>query len=229
MESRWLKESLFAGMTANAFKLGTVLTFGWFWPRITGCSVLYRGSSMEAIDFADILAVAEAQADKISPPSYLPHNSNSIYFYIVRRVNNCGFEEHTLSAAVKISIDANGDIASPQPNSIFEIKAHQSDGDKIQLFWSYWPIEQESEPTCFRVYTDSRTGQIDYENPIAAISYTGRRFYVYQTDALPPGTYMFAVRAEDSAGREDSSLALTRIQLRSSKPDAIDILSAEVL
>jgi len=28
METKWLKEALYTGMTANAFKLGTVLTLG---------------------------------------------------------------------------------------------------------------------------------------------------------------------------------------------------------
>ena len=71
METMWLKEVLFAGQTSNAFKLGTVLTLGWFWPRIAGCSVLYRGSSMETIEFENILAVTEADACQVLPPSYV--------------------------------------------------------------------------------------------------------------------------------------------------------------
>jgi len=227
METKWLKEALFSGMTANAFKLGTVLTLGWFWPRVTGCSVLYRGSSMEAIDFANILTVAEAEAHEISPPSYIQHNNNSTYFYVIRRVNNCGEQEYTLAAAVKVTIDTDGELAQPQPNSIFEVRAKQVAGSKIQLAWFYCPIDQKSKPVCFKIYYDAGTGQIDYETCIAAIRYASRRFYSYQSGILEAGRYLFAIRTEDSAGTKDSSLAQLRIQLDTTSPDAIDILSIE--
>ena len=229
MESKWLKEALFSGMTANAFKLGTVLTLGWFWPRIAGCSVLYRGSSMEQIDFANILTVADADACLISPPSYVQHESSTTYFYVIRRANNCGDEEHTLAAAVKVSIDANGDLVQPQPNNIFGARAEQIAGNKVQLIWYYCPVEQESEPACFKVYVDDRTGQIDYENPIAIISYEGRKFYSYQSNTLDAGTYLFAIRAEDAVGVENPSLNQIKIQLDTTSPDAIDILSVETV
>jgi len=227
METKWLKEALFSGMTANAFKLGTVLTLGWFWPRVTGCSVLYRGSSMEAIDFANILTVAEAEAHEISPPSYIQHNNNSTYFYVIRRVNNCGEQEYTLAAAVKVTIDTDGELAQPQPNSIFEVRAKQVAGSKIQLAWFYCPIDQKSKPVCFKIYYDAGTGQIDYENSITVIHYIGRTFYNYQSDTLDTDRYLFAIKAEDSAGTENASLARISIQLNTTSPDAINILSAE--
>jgi len=227
MEMKWLKEALFVGMTANAFKLSTVLTLGWFWPRIGGCSLLYHGSSMEQIDFANILAVAEVDADEISPPSYIQHSSNSTCFYVIRRANNCGDQEHTLSAAVKVSLSANGELVPRRPNSIFGARTRQLDGSKIQLVWFYCPVEQKSEPTCFKVYYDAGTGQIDYETCIAIISYFGRRFYSYQSDTLEADRYLFAIRAKDAASTKDSSLAQLRIQLDTTSPDAIDILSIE--
>lgn len=229
METKFLKEALFAGMTANAFKLGTVLTLGWFWVRVTGCSILYRGGSMEQIDFENILSVAEADTGVISPPSYLEHNSDSTYFYVIRRANNCGDEEHTLAAAVKVSIDANGDLAQPQPNSVFSARVEQVNGNKVQLLWYYWPIAQQSVPAWFKVYTDNGAGQIDYENPIVIISYDGRKFYSYQSGALGAGRYLFAIRAEDAGGIENSSLSQLKIQLDIKSPGAIDNLSAETV
>ena len=229
METKWLKEALFAGMTANAFKLGTVSTLGWFWPRVAGCSVLYRGSSMESIDFANILTVADADAAEISPPSYVQYNNSTTYFYVVRRANNCGDQEHTLAAAVKVSIDANGDLAEPQPNNVFEIRARQMNGNKIELIWCYCPIEQESAPAYFKVYYDAGTGQIDYENPIATIRYAGQRFYSCQSGSLEANKYQFCIRAEDAIGTENGSLAQIKIQLDTTSPDAIDILSAETV
>ncbi len=49
MEKGWLREALFGGATCNGFKLGTVLSLGWFWSRVGGCSVLSRGGR----DFED--------------------------------------------------------------------------------------------------------------------------------------------------------------------------------
>ncbi len=229
MEKRFLKEALFAGQTSNAFKLGTVLTLGWFWTRIAGCSVLYRGPGMERIDFDNLLAVAKLNAATISPPGYLPHNNNETYFYVVRRVNSCGYQERTIAAAVKVSIDAEGNLAKSQPNKIFTWRAEQADDNRIQLLWYYCPIGQKSEPARFKVYCDGGTGQIDYENPVAIIEYEGRKFYGYLTDALNAGRYLFAIRAEDADGVTNSTLASLKIQLNTTNPDAINILSAEAV
>ena len=227
IERNWLREALFNGMTANAFKLGTTLSLGWFWVRVAGCSVLYRGSSMGEIDFVNTLAVSEQDAREISPPSYISHNSGSTYFYVVRRFNNCGYQEYTLAASVKVSIESNGELAEPQPNKVFDSEAELVDGNKIQLVWYYCPLEQKSQPTCFNVYYDGRTGQIDYENPLAIIGYERRKFYSYQCGALEAGRYLFAIRTENASGKENSSLAQLRIQFDPTNPAAIDILSVE--
>jgi hypothetical protein len=226
MQTERLKEALFAGMTSNAFKLGTVLTYGWFWPRIDGCSVLYRGNSMDTIDFTNILAVGDADASEISPPNYVQHNSASTYFYVIRRANNCGEQEHTLSAAVKVSIDADGDLEEPRPNKIFEVRVEQTDGNKIKLVWYYCPLEQKQEPVCFRIYGDGGTGQINYENAIVTIRYAGRRFYSYQSDCLDANKYLFCIRAEGAEGRESGSVQV-EIQLDTDSPATIDILNVE--
>jgi len=227
IESNWKREAIFNGMTANAFKLGTTLSLGWFWVRVAGCSVLYRGSSMGEIDFVNILAVAEQDAREISPPSYISHNSGSTYFYVIRRFNDCGYQECTLAASVKVSIESTGELAQPQPNKVFDSGAELVDGNKIQLVWYYCPLEQKSQPMCFNVYYDGRSGQINYENPLAIIGYKGRKFYSYQCGTLEAGRYLFAIRTEDASGVENSSLARLRIQFDSINPDAVDILSAE--
>ncbi len=229
IERSWLREALFNGMTANAFKLGTTLSLGWFWVRVAGCSVLYRGPSMERIYFANILTVAAQNACKISPPSYIPHNNSSTYFYVIRRFSNCGYQELTLVAAAKVSIDVSGELEKPQPNNIFSSKAKQVNGNKIQLIWFYCPLEQKSQPVCFNVYYDGGMGQIDYENPLAKISYEGRRFYSYQSGALGTGGYLFTIRAEDADGIENSASAQLKIQLDTANPNAINILSTETV
>jgi len=229
MESRWLKDSLFSGMTSNAFKLGTVLTQGWFWTRVTGCCVLYRGGSMRTIDFGNILAVGRRFASQIQPPSYIPHNSNSTYFYVLRGANKCGYLEYTLGAAVKVSIDAAGDMAQPQPNSIFAVKAEQIGNGRIRFIWYYCPLDQQCPPARFKIYYDGGTGQIDYETAVAVVCYYGRFFYSYESDTLGPGTYLFAIRAEDAEQIENKSLTRIRVQVDTSQPSAVGILSAEAV
>ena len=229
VERGWIREALFNGMTANAFKLGTSLSLGWFWVRVAGCSVLYRGSGMEEIDFTNILTVSEQGACEISPPSYIPHNNNSTCFYVVRRFNQCGDQEHTLAAAAKLSIDANGGLAEPQPNNVFSSRVEPVNGNKIRLTWFYSTLEQQSAPMCFNIYYDNLSGQIDYENPIATVRYEGRKFYCYESDPLTAGRYLFAIRAKDVDGTENSSPALLRIHLQAGNPDAIDVLSIEAV
>ena len=229
MEKRWLKEALFAGHTANSFKFGTVLTLGWFWVRVHGSTVLYRGVSMDEINFSNVLAVTEIASDQIQPPSYLSHSNNTSYFYVVQRISRCGDEERTLSAAVKVEIDSEGDLTEPQPNSICILRNQQRASNKIEFVWFYSPIDQKSEPACFKVYYDNGTGEIDYENSVVTISYAGRIFYSYQSEYLEAGRYLFAIRVEDAAGTEDISSSLTEFQIDTASPEAINILSAEAI
>ena len=229
METKFLKDALFNGMTSNAFKLGTVLALGWFWPRVNGCAVLYRGLSVEVVDFDNILAAGEIGASQISPPSYIGHQASTTYFYVVHRVNNCGSEEQSLSAAVRVVIDEDGDLAPAEPNDIFLVKVRQVEGSKVKLVWFYSPLEQGSKPSCFKIYYDGRTGQVDYQNAVAVITYVGRKFYSYQTNMLQAGRYLFVVRAEDAEGVDDGSFAEVGVGITAECPAAIDILSAQAV
>jgi Concanavalin A-like lectin/glucanases superfamily len=229
LERTWLIDALFNGMTANAFKLGTILHLGWFWARLGGCCALYRGPGMEQIDFANILAVAASDAAEISPPNYLPYENISTYFYVLRKFNRCGDSELTLAAAAKVSLDANGAPIQPRPNKIFASRAEQADANTVRLIWFYCPLEQESPPVRFNLYSDNRTGQIEFENPLAVIDYRGPKFYSYDSDALEPGRHLFAIRAEDAAGTENSSSGHLSIELNGNCPDAIEILQAQTV
>jgi hypothetical protein len=224
MKFEWQKESLFGAMTSNGFKLGTVLSCGWFWMRPSGCIVLYRGLSIEQIDLDNILLATKTDAKSIAPPDYLPHEGSTTYFYVVRRANGCGNFEQTLAAAIKVAINADGELAEAEPNGILDAAIRQTDGRRILLTWYYCPIEQNSQPSCFNIYCDGGTGEIDYENPIAVMGYTGRKFYSFSTDALDAGRYAFVIRAEDSEENEDKSFAKLSIQVSQMSPDTIDIL-----
>ena len=229
METMWLKDSLFAGNTANAFKLGTVLSLGWFWVRGSGCSVLYRGLSLEAVDFEDVLAVAALDAVTIDAPDYIGHDPNTIYFYVVRRANGCGKLERTLGAAVRVVIDANGDLAESQASGVFEATIEQVADSKAMLLWYYCPLGQEAVASSFNVYCDNGTGQIDYQNAIATVSYSGRGIYRYQSSVLGGDAYLFAVRAVDAGAAEEIGFGQLAIEIDAGSPDAVDVLSSELV
>ena len=229
IERYWLTDALFNGLTANAFKLGTVMTSGWFWMRPNDCIALYGGPSMEQIDFTNILEVVEQDADSVSLPNYIPHKIDSTYFYIVRKFNICGYQEHTLQAAVKLAIDAEGNLTELEPNHIFAWRAEQVDGNKVQLVWFYCPLEQKSQPMRFKVCYDDETGKINYGNPIAEVIYRGPKFYSYRSDALAAGRYLFAIKSEDTSGVQDNSLAQMAIEIVSDEPNAVEILKVETI
>jgi hypothetical protein len=225
-EYAWMREALFGGMTADAFNLGTALTNGWFWVRGAGCTALYRGPSMEEIDFANVLAVSELKAGEISPPSYLEHASGETYFYVVRRFNGCGYQERTLAGAAEVRIRPDGSLTKPAPNNILAGSAEQIANEQIRLVWFYWPLEQGSQPVCFRIYHDGGTGQVDFENPIGLVVYRGRRFYGWESGALDEGEHLFAVAAEDAQGVQNSSGGVVKVQVQDDVPDAIGIVGA---
>jgi hypothetical protein len=228
-KASWLSDALLSGMTPNAFKLGTILSLGWFWVRIAGCSALYRGFGMDRIDFTNIVIIANQEALVISTPGYLLHESCATYFYVVRRFNHCGDWEFTLSAAAKVSFDVNGELVKPHPNKIFALKAGQADGNKVRLVWFYSPLEQSSPPVYFSVYCDGATGQIDDATALATIEYKGQKFYSYVSGTLQPGRYLFACKAKDADGNQHDAFAHWAIELDSSDPEGIDILFAETI
>ena len=229
MERQFLKESLFIGQTCNGYKVGTVLTCGWFWVRVRGCMMLYRGGDLSAIDFTNILAVSDAEAEQINVPSWLEHRADGSYIYVVRRVNCCGMVESGLRGLVRVRFDSEGGLEEPRPNGVFGLMVRQFASDKAKLGWFYCPLCQGCVPACFKVYSDDGSGQIDYENEIGLVGYEGRGFYVFITEQLDEGSHLFAVRAEDRAGVQNDSLANLMVELDFSMPQKVQIISAEAL
>jgi len=232
MRQAWIREVLSAGQTANGFKLGTVTTLGWFWMRVGGCRIAYRGGSMEGVNFENVLAVAEPDANEISLPSYLSHEAGEVYFYVVRCANGCGDIERTLRAAVKVAIGNDGKPGKGKPNGVFGLRAEQGNDGKVEIVWHYCPMEQaprlrsgqKSGPAEMRIYGDAGTGEIDYQNPVATVTYKGRTFYRYKIDRPADGRYRFAVRAADGKGSENGSTKIVEIETSGRSVEAIGIV-----
>ncbi|MFH1369880.1 MAG: hypothetical protein ABII09_01120 [Planctomycetota bacterium] len=225
MEPVWLKEALFAGQTANGFKLGTATRLGWFWSRVNGCRIAYRGESMETVDFDDVLAVAEADASEIVLPDYVSHEPGRTYFYAVRCANRCGRIERTLAAAVKVSIGDDGTLRIGTPNSVFGLAAVIQRSGKVEIGWTYSPLEQAGNPVEMRVYGDEGTGEINYQEPVTLVPYKGKRFYRYESELPGDGRYRFVVRAVDAKGNERESMREVEAEIRDKSVESIEIVS----
>jgi hypothetical protein len=178
------------------------------------------------------LAVVEPDADEISLPSYLSHEAGEVYFYVVRCANRCGDIERTLRSAVKVAIDNDGKLGKARPNEIVGLRAEQGQDGKVEIVWTYNPMEQaprpnsgqESGPAEMRIYGDAGTGEIDYQNPVATVTYKGRRFYRHKIDRPADGRYRFAVRAAYANGNECESKQEVGVEVRAERPDAIEVV-----
>ncbi|MBN2128369.1 MAG: LamG domain-containing protein [Sedimentisphaerales bacterium] len=223
----WRREALFNGATAPAFKLGTVLTQGWFWVRRTGCAAVYRGPSMAQVDFNNILCVTDPDAKHVPLPAYLSHDPMSRRYYVIRRFNGGGEHERTTAAAVAVRIGLNGRIVKPGPNGIFSLDCRPTVDGRVCLVWFYCPLNQHAEPEQFRIYRSDSAGSIDFEDPLAAVPYVGRRFYRYCTDIPEEGQYRFAVKAVSTDGVESTSPPSATCQSKHLPPETPTILAVQ--
>ena len=224
LDKFWLKDSLFNSMTGNSFKLGTALSMSWFWMRRSECNALYRGKSIEQIDFEKILKLVESDIENISPPTFSEHESGTSYYYLIRSINTCGVVEQTIRAIVKVSLDLNGNIESSKPGTIFTSSAEVIDGNKVRLEWFYCPLEQKTIPAYFNIYFDNGSGLIDYENIIAKVEYISRNIYNYISQPLDSKTYLFVIRAVNEDGIENTSSKQTKVQISNKCYSSIDII-----
>jgi len=227
LEAFWRREALFNGATATAFKLGTVLTQGWFWIRRAGCAAVYRGPSMARVDFNNILCVTDADAKQVFLPAYLAHDPASRQYYVVRRFNGDGDHERTTAAAVAVGIGRDGRLVEPGPNDIFSLDCRRTIEGRLCLVWFYCPLDQQSAPAQFRIYRSGPAGPIDFENPLAVVPYEGPRFYCYRTDISEEGRHQFAVKTVNTEGIESTSPSLVTCQIQDLPPETPTILAAE--
>ena len=226
MEGMWLKEALCGGMSAAGVRLGIVLTRGWFWVRVSGCALLYRGNTIDAVDLKQILAVANSGSAYIEPPQYIEHESDSTYVYTVRCANHCGELEDTHAAVVKFSTDGNGELLQPCPNRVCRLGGRQVSGEKVELTWFYEPLGQGAVPARFNVYSNGGTGEIDFDTPIGQIAYAGRRLYSFERDIGSAAELWFGVKAQDGGGSQGAA-ARVRVQIDWRSYEAAEVLNVE--
>ena len=221
-------DSLFEGDSAVGVKFCMGLTGGDFWAMVAGCQNLYRGPSIEMVDFDTVLGVMDTDEDFIELAT-IQHITNSRYVYVLRRVNGCGDEEESVNAAVKVVFDEDGDLIGPSCNCVLAVKAFQVAGPKVKLLWYFSPIGQRAQCSSFNIYGDNGTGQVDYGNAIAILKYAGAKFYSYESEILNQGRYMFCVKPLSTDGLEDVNSKVTEIEVDESVPIGVDILRTKVI
>jgi len=220
MEAKFLKDSLFAGMTGNAFKLGTVLTLGWFWVHQAGCHCVYRGQDGN-IDYDLIQAIMNLDGSQVSIAAQnLP--ANTIWHYIRRQESCCGLESEDSGACVVV-IDSTGEMIGNTPNSPVSVVIEPLSNARFRLRWRYAAISEEIAPTGFKIYMDSGDG-FDFETPEAVVPYvTGiNNEFGWICDPLTNGKlYRFCIRSYRSGAGESQNTDFVAAVADSVGPDAI--------
>lgn len=228
MDSKFF-DGLFEGDSANGVKLCMGLTGGDFWARGLGCQNLYRGNSIETVDFDTIVAVSEADAMSIAIANTVEHEAGAVYLYVLRRANGCGVEERSLSAAIKAAFDDQGELIGESCNDVFDVWAEQVEGLRVRLCWYYCPVGQGSACDHFDIYWDDGSGVIDYGDAVAETDHVGSGFYSYESGVLGGGRYRFCVRAVSAGEAENSLAGEVAVEMRSQAAAGMGSLGAEVL
>ncbi len=212
----WQREALFNGATADAIKLGTTLTQGWFWMRRNGCTAVYRGRRLSRVDLSRILYVAEPKAAEITLPAHLSHLSGSTHCYLVRRFDGCGRQDQTMSAAAMLRVSSDGRSAILRPNAVFGLTGRPTDTTAVQWTWLYCPLDQEATPGQFNLYRADGSF-------IGTVRYQGRRFYSFDDANLAD----IVVRSADVAGIEGKPSTSSIHPVAPTPPTQAVILIAE--
>ena len=225
MEIRFLRAALFAGRTATAVRLGTVLTLGRFWVRDSCCHAVYRGQD-GIMDYDNVQAVMEIDDSQVSIPAQaLP--AGTIWHFVRRQLSDCGLESADSDAAI-VTIDSGGDMNALTPNAPVSLQADQVAGGKIKLRWRYSPVGEEISPTGFNIYMDSGSG-FDFDTADATVAYGlgGNGEFEWQSDALNDGqSYKFCVRSYTTDAGETQNTNYVAKTADSSGPTAVTGLAA---
>ncbi len=223
MDVKFYKEALFGGMTSNAFKLGTVLSCGWFWQRTNGCHTVYRGQD-GVLDYDKIQAVMNVADSSISIAGQALA-VDTIWHYIRRQLSGCGLESADSDPCI-VRIDSAGDMIGDLPNEPSGLSLEKAAGGKFKVRWRYDKSDQEISPAGFYIYIDSGFG-FDFETPDATVSYNGGSDHSWTSAALVGGTvYRFCVRAYVSS-RQTTNTDYVSGVADSTGPAAITGLIAE--
>jgi hypothetical protein len=194
------------GYSANATKLGMILTEGRFWSRKQQCHVIYRGPD-GVMDYSRIQAVMPLDGAQVSIPLQdLPANTE--WHYIRRQVSDCGLESPDSPACI-VRIDAEGIMIGSLPNAPTDLRVENAAGGKLVLKWRYVTLNEEIKPLGFHIYVNSGAG-FDYGSIAGTVRYSRQLDYSWMSEAFAHGQLVsFVVRAYAAAGDEKNTSAVS--------------------
>lgn len=87
------------------------------------------------------------------------------------------------------------------------------DGNKALISWDG---STSGDTDYYHVYTDNKTGTVDYNTVIATVNHLGSgAVHTWKSDALTDGTWKFGVRAVDDATNEETNVTTVSVTIGS--------------
>jgi len=203
--SKWLAwwQPLRGGLTLWGLANGLPLTNGWFWARVRGGYLLYRGcGSRDQIDWSRPAGAAAVDATVIREYGWMRQDQPGEHWYGVRAVSGAGLESEPSFDAAGCGVGDDGCLIGALPGDVERAWAEPAAAGRVLLRWLYAATYEGAPPSEFRIYHDSGTGQIDYAQPAATVAWDlRRRVYRWLSGTYFHGTRnRFVVRAANAAG-----------------------------
>lgn len=191
------------GLTEWGLANGLLLTGGWFWARVRGGYLLYRGRGGRGqIDWRQPAGAAGFDAREIHEFPWKPRGPAGSYRYGVTAIGCAGMEAAPTAEAVGCGVDDNGVLIGGLPGEVERLWAEPAAQGRVLLRWCYSAQYEAARPSEFRIYDDAGTGQIDYSHSVGSTAWDLRRqVYSWLSGTYEPGVRMrFGVRARNAAG-----------------------------
>jgi hypothetical protein len=204
LAGKWINwwQPLLGGLTRWGLASGLPLTCGWFWARVRGGCLLYRGlSTRAAINYDHPVGAAGHDATEMLQYDWIASPAGPCW-YAARIIGPGGLEARTSPPPIGLVIGETGQVLGGLPGDIERAWAQPAGAGRIQVCWRYSPTYETDPPVEFRIYHDAGSGSIDYEHPIAVPAWDLRRnTYRWLSEPYADGTRVrFAVRAASAAG-----------------------------
>jgi len=207
------------------------------WPSPVLSSVATTASEAGYNVYHGVGATAGTALDYAAPaarvgPGRLSHAAAglaypAVHWFGVRSVDGAGREAATVSAEVRLELDAAGERVALRPASVTALEAEGAGGGRVRLTWQAVAEGGEATTEVFRIYCG--VGSVEFGAAVGEVRCeAGRREYQWTSTALAHGAAMvFAVRSETSAGGCDADPPQVAVVVDASGPAAAGMVRAE--
>jgi hypothetical protein len=208
----WLRhyDPIHRGWTPAGIANAVCATNGFAFPRVAGGYNLYRGLNADPHPGADQpVGAAGARATVIDTFAWRPGPASNAGTFALVAIGGGGVESALGNPLITVEFDSERVPQPPVPNPPRDLSAWPIAGGRFRLTWHYAERDQAVAPMRFEAYRGDSADAIDFDTPIAGVSYRPRR--VEHQCATPAYAHdsvqWFAVRAISSAGAHDGNTA----------------------